>query len=196
VSCPFLSCPVVSAFVSPHHSATADDLLEKLIVTYVVKLSVFYGTEVHYHVHSNLSLTLCWSWWRGETVSLNCGHQQAYCLSPNYIEPRWNDTDRRKPKNLFQCHFNHHKSHMDWHRCEPGPPPWKADDWLPEPWIGHNWTLYCARWIQPISSNSVCLSPASILCSHTRANPPRLLLSCTLTKPCVCFQCFYRRSQK
>jgi hypothetical protein len=33
------------------------------------------------------------------------------------IEPRWNDTDREKPKNaeknLSQYYFVHHKSHMD-----------------------------------------------------------------------------------
>jgi hypothetical protein len=35
------------------------------------------------------------------------------------IEQRWNDTDRRKPKdsenNLSQCHSVQHKSHTDWH---------------------------------------------------------------------------------
>jgi hypothetical protein len=34
-----------------------------------------------------------------------------------YGDPQWNDLDGRKLKNsekiLFQCHFVHHKSHMD-----------------------------------------------------------------------------------
>jgi hypothetical protein len=33
------------------------------------------------------------------------------------MEHQWNETDRIKPKyprkNLSQCHFVHHKSHMD-----------------------------------------------------------------------------------
>jgi hypothetical protein len=48
------------------------------------------------------------------------------------MEHRWNEIDRGKPKysgkNLSQCHFVHHKSHMDRPGIEPGPPRWKASD--------------------------------------------------------------------
>jgi hypothetical protein len=47
-------------------------------------------------------------------MSLNCGHPH---MIYEYGKPRWNDTDRENPKNseknLYQCHFFHHKSHVD-----------------------------------------------------------------------------------
>jgi hypothetical protein len=46
------------------------------------------------------------------------------------MEHRWNEIDRGKPKysgkNLSQCHFVHHKYHMDWPGIEPEPPRWEA----------------------------------------------------------------------
>jgi hypothetical protein len=48
------------------------------------------------------------------------------------MEHWWNEIDRVKPKysgrNLFQCQFVHHKSHMDWPGNEPGHPRWEAGD--------------------------------------------------------------------
>jgi hypothetical protein len=48
------------------------------------------------------------------------------------MENRWNKIYRGKPKysggNVSQCHFVHHKSHMDRPGIEPGPPRREAGD--------------------------------------------------------------------
>jgi hypothetical protein len=46
------------------------------------------------------------------------------------VELRWNDTDRKKPKNSkqSQCHFVQHKSHTDWPEREHGSSRLEAGD--------------------------------------------------------------------
>jgi hypothetical protein len=56
-------------------------------------------------------------------MSLNCGHQRAYCSSQHmickYVEPQWNDDTERGTEELGK---NLSQSHADLPGHEPGPP--------------------------------------------------------------------------
>jgi hypothetical protein len=70
----------------------------------------------HKHTHTQ-SWSCCSRQW-GDTKSLNCSLQQAYCPSLRWYvstEPQWNDNrdNKRSKKSLSQCHFLYHKSHMN-----------------------------------------------------------------------------------
>jgi hypothetical protein len=61
---------------------------------------------------------------------LLCNSVMQVCSFFRVTEHRWNEIDGRKPrcsgKNLSQCHFVRHISHMDWPGIAPGPPRWEA----------------------------------------------------------------------
>ena len=62
----------------------------------------------------------------GSQASPICTSGKRITYMKMSMEYWWNDNDREKPKysdkNLSECYFVHHKSHMAWPAIEPAPP--------------------------------------------------------------------------
>jgi hypothetical protein len=129
-----LDCPVVQSVVR-HYTDWTTPIpapINRNIAFYIFLCSniikLIFLTYCNYFLFVLLFTLMEWD-------CMNCGHQQAYCSS---LDDKWiwrgtvDDTVKGKLNNwerrLSQGQFVHYKSHMEWPRCEPGPPQWKVDE--------------------------------------------------------------------
>jgi hypothetical protein len=96
--------------------------------------------SLNFTLHFSISCCYCCSCRWNNTLCTADSKGPITQMICEYRERRWNDTDRRKPKNLektlSECHFVHHKSLMDWPGSELWPPRWDASDKPRDAWHG------------------------------------------------------------
>jgi hypothetical protein len=98
---------------------------------FVVLFNWSYFCSIRRHILSAVEQTLVV---HAETSLWTVTTNRPFVHLPDidYGLPRWNDIDRGKPKNseikLCQCHFYHHKSHMDWPERKPRPLWWEVSN--------------------------------------------------------------------
>jgi hypothetical protein len=135
--------------------------------------------------HRSLKAYCATLWWRWRK-------RWSAFLFFQVMEHRWNKTDREKPKysgkNLSQCHFVHHKFHMDW----PGMNPGLRRERPATNRLSHGTVLWIRQLVAGISSRRPDFDPRSV---HVRFVVDKVALGQVFFRvlrffPCVSFhQC-------